>query len=152
MTHRNAPRPTVFTARCHSSLDDVRALLLQVDGFLRAAQTPADWVEDMNIILAEVLSNIARHGYFDDTGTIDLEIRLTDDELRCRVSDTGRPFDPNAVGHATPEPELLREGGYGWFLIRSLARALTYRRAMGTNNLTFWVPVACTHPLADLVG
>ena len=68
----------------------------------------------------------------------------------CRVSDTGRAFRPSQFGHTSPEPARLREGGYGWFLIRSLARALTYQRVGDTNCLTFWVPVDHKLPVAEL--
>jgi serine/threonine-protein kinase RsbW len=33
------------------------------------------------------------------------------------------------------------EGGFGWFLIRSLARELEYRRTDGENVLTFRIAV-----------
>lgn len=149
MTQHKAFHHPVLTTCCQSSLDDIRALLLRVDLYLRRADTPSDWAEDLNIILAEVLSNIARHGYTDTIGRIDLEIRIGADELRCRVSDMGHPFNPKIKGHTAPEPALLREGGYGWFMIRSLARALTYKRVMGMNCLTFWVPVNLRHPIAQ---
>lgn len=152
MTQNHVPPPAVLTTCCHGSLEDVRAVLVQVDSYLRAANTPTDWVEDVNIILAEVLSNIARHGYKDARGRICLEIRLSKDELRCKITDTGQPFDPTLVGHVAPEPALLREGGYGWFLIRSLARALTYRRHMGVNCMTFWVPVGSRQAVVELAG
>jgi serine/threonine-protein kinase RsbW len=148
MTEIHRKDTSVLNTRCYSSLAEVSALLRRVDAYLHAAGTPPDWREDMNIILAEVLSNIARHGYEDDKGRIDLEIRMEPKELRCRVSDIGRAFDPNTLGHTTPEPMLLREGGYGWFLIRSLARRLTYQRERGVNCLTFWVPVNCETPVA----
>ena len=143
------PMP-VLTTCSSSSLHDIRILLTRVDAYLRAQGTPAAWVEDMNIILGEVLSNISRHGYRGPSGRIDLEIRLGTDELFCCVTDTGRPFDPSLVGHHTPEPTLLSEGGYGWFLIRSLARALTYNRVMDRNFLTFCVPLGSNETLAEL--
>lgn len=139
-----------LTTHCQSSLEDVHALLVRVDAYLQAIRAPCDWREDLNIILAEVLSNIARHGYAHDNGRIELEIRIGGDELCCRILDKGRAFDPNITGHSAPEPALLREGGYGWFLIRSLARALRYQRNMGVNCLTFWVPVGANHPVAEL--
>lgn len=151
MTQHPSPFPPVLNISCRSSLDEIRAALVHVDAYLRAKDTPVDWIEDINIILAELLSNIARHGYSHDHGIIDLEIRLSDEELRCRVLDMGQPFDPEIAGHIPPEPGLLREGGYGWFLIRSLARALTYRRITDMNCLTFWVPVGRNHELAILV-
>ena len=54
-------------------------------------------------------------------------------------SDTPRPNRPGCA-----------KGGYGWFLIRSLARALTYQRVGDTNCLTFWVPVDHKLPVAEL--
>jgi len=150
MTQSDRTPLPVLTSCCTSSLQDVRVLLVRADTFLRSNGAPSAWVEDMNIILAEVLSNIARHGFSDHSGRIDLEIRLGKNELFCRVSDTGRPFDPSQFGHTSPEPARLREGGYGWFLIRSLARALTYQRVGDTNCLTFWVPVDHKLPVADL--
>lgn len=152
MTQRKQKHARVLSKFCYSTLEDVRTLLVRVDAYLRAADTPNDWVEDVNIILAEILSNISRHGYVDSIGRIDLEIHLCDDELWCSVSDTGRPFDAGILCHEPPEPTLLREGGYGAFLIRSLARGLTYRRFGGRNRLTFWVPVGTlqvTPELAD---
>lgn len=141
MTQEHIQPQPVLTASCHSRLEEVRDVLVQVDGFLRRACAPAEWIEDVNIILAEVLSNIARHGYPDENGPIFLEVRLGHDDLRCRVTDNGVPFDPFSLGTIAPVPEHLSEGGYGWFLIRSLARGLDYRRISDQNALTFWVPV-----------
>lgn len=150
MTRCDATPPPTLSTCCRSSLRDVRDTLVRVDNFLRAEATPDAWVEDMNIILAEVLTNIARHGYHDGPGRIALKIRLDRDELCCRVSDSGRPFDPALIGHSGPDPLQMREGGYGWFLIRSLSRALKYQRVKGQNHLTFWVPVGHTLPVAAL--
>lgn len=152
MTQRPSPGSSVFNISCRSSLNDVRIAVLRVDEYLRAAHTPDDWIEDMNIILAELLSNIARHGYAHDQGVIDLEIWLHENELRCRVSDFGQPFDPQMAGRVPPNPRLLCEGGYGWFLIRSLARAVTYCRSADKNCLTFWVPVGSTHDVVEMAG
>jgi len=142
--------PTGLALSFIASLPEVRAAVVQVDLFLRAAHAPRDWVEDMNIILAEVLSNIARHGVHHQMDRIDLDICLQTDELRCVVFDTGRPFNPAQLGQSAPDPSHLREGGYGWFLIRSLARELTYRRLNGANQLTFWVPVSDRHIFPEL--
>ena len=38
-------------------------------------------------------------------------------------------------------PQDLPEGGFGWFLIRSLTRDLTYLREDGYNMLCFCVDV-----------
>lgn len=145
----SGPHNSTLTTRCHSSLEEVRGVLVRVDTYLQTTRAPSEWREDLNIILAEVLSNIVRHGYAHDKGWIELEIRINCEELCCRISDKGRAFNPNIMGHSAPEPVLLREGGYGWFLIRSLARALRYQRKKGVNCLTFWVPVGADHPVAE---
>jgi anti-sigma regulatory factor (Ser/Thr protein kinase) len=36
----------------------------------------------------------------------------------------------------------LQEGGYGWFIIRSLAAQINYGRADGLNRLCFSIPTA----------
>ncbi len=134
------PRP-VLSLDCRSTLHDVRAVLERCDAFLRRCAIPDDWVEDLNIILAEILSNIARHGYGHGRGHIRLLVEPGARELRCEVTDWGAAFDPCVLGTTAPDPRTLAEGGYGWFMIRSLARALRYRRMDGRNVLTFWVPV-----------
>lgn len=35
--------------------------------------------------------------------------------------------------------EDIPEGGYGWFLIRSLTKDLAYHRINGTNHLSFLI-------------
>ena len=46
----------------------------------------------------------------------------------------GGPFDPDQL--AEPQPGTLKEGGYGWFLIRRLADNVDYERNdLGRNCL-----------------
>lgn len=142
MTQSSSDRNHVLRTSCDSTLTAVRAVMRQVDSYLQHTDTPEDWREDLNIILAEVLSNIARHGYGNGHGQIELEIQTCRDELRCQVMDSGAPFDPANYGNVAPDPLQLHEGGYGWFLIRNLARKLTYCRTFGVNKLTFWVPIS----------
>lgn len=94
------------------------------------------------IVLAEVLNNVVEHAYGDRAGAIEVEVARIGDGLRCRVVDFGRPMpggqlpDPNL----TP-PEDLPEGGFGWYLIRTLAQELRYRRLHGRNELSLLLPV-----------
>ena len=88
------------------------------------------------------------HAYCERGGEIDLILEPGPDGLRCAIEDRGVPLP----GFALPEGALPdradgpAEGGYGWFLIRSLARDLQYDRAGGTNRLTFSLP---TRPGGD---
>lgn len=93
------------------------------------------------IVLAEVLNNIAEHGYAGQGGLIELNLVRHRTGILCTVIDKGIAMPDGAL----PRGELkvagascdLSEGGYGWFLIRTLTRDLRYRRWRGRNELRF---------------
>jgi serine/threonine-protein kinase RsbW len=134
---------------CRSTLPEIRTTLLSVTAFLRKADAPDEWAEDMGIILAEAMTNVARHGYRDRPGRIDLSITLDLQSLYACICDEGDAFDVSSLGRVAPDPDALQEGGYGWFLIRSLSEKLRYQRRDGINKLEFWVPVRA--PLAETI-
>ncbi|WP_432280423.1 ATP-binding protein [Tropicimonas omnivorans] len=95
------------------------------------------------LVLAEVLNNIVEHARPDFAAPIDVTVR-TGCDVRCRVIDRGTPMPGLAPppGHRQSVDcplEELSEGGYGWFLIRSLTRDLSYERRSGRNRLLFTV-------------
>jgi serine/threonine-protein kinase RsbW len=93
------------------------------------------------IVLAEALNNIVEHAYSTDRGEIELTLRLSHSELACRITDSGAPMPagqlPEGALKPLVPPDDLPEGGFGWFLIRTLARDLHYRRINGQNQLSF---------------
>ncbi|MDD7971852.1 ATP-binding protein [Roseinatronobacter alkalisoli] len=117
-----------------SSLPRFRALLEEVDIFLRSNPVHAQVHDDLTLVLAEALSNIARHGYGDCHGRVCLQLSVSDCGVVCMLRDYGAAFDPATLGNTLPAPDSLSEGGYGWFLIRALTRDLTYTR-MGEQNI-----------------
>lgn len=105
---------------------------------LRRAET-----ETAEIVLAEALNNIVEHAYRDQPGgSIQLVISRRADTLWVDLADSGAPMPggvaPEGRCASMPQPvETLPEGGFGWFLIRSLTRDLSYRREDGCNRLRF---------------
>ena len=99
----------------------------------------------IEIVLAEVMNNVSEHAYAEYPGTIDLSISAHGDFILAQMVDTGLPMP----GGELPGGKLaggdgiqdLPEGGFGWFLIRSLTRELNYLREGGTNRLSFCVDV-----------
>lgn len=93
------------------------------------------------IVLAEVLNNIVEHAFEGRQGEIEVTIRMGAGDLHCRVVDDGLPMPGEAmpVGRPPPVPPEgeAAEGGYGWFLIRSLSEDLNYHRCEGRNLLSF---------------
>lgn len=93
------------------------------------------------IVLAEVLNNIVEHAYASSGGEIEVTIRLMPGDLHCRVVDKGVPMPgglpPPGVAPTITSGEDLAEGGFGWFMIRSLSQDLSYQRCDGRNLLHF---------------
>ena len=122
-----------------SSLLKIREILESVDAFVKAGAAHPQLHDDLALVLAEVLSNIARHGYGHDQGRIHIHLTDADQCMKCCVRDFGAPFNPILQDHSAPIPDNLCEGGYGWFLITSLTRDLVYTRDGDQNVLEFTV-------------
>lgn len=105
---------------------------------LRLAQDHRGMVE---LVLAEALNNIVEHAYDREYGKIYMRLNLGPQDLHCRIEDNGRPMSDGSL----PSGELqlfdqsgeVAEGGFGWFLIRSLSHDLDYRRIGERNQLSF---------------
>lgn len=117
--------------------DGLRALL----DTLLLQSLPEDGRGTAEIVLAEALNNIVEHAYAQHDGEIEISLQLRRNELLCKVSDTGAPMPggqlPNGVLTTLGDFADLPEGGFGWHLIRSLSKDLTYHREGGRNLLSF---------------
>lgn len=126
----------------------VRILL----GWLRAALLRQEFsrgeVDHVEQVLAEVLNNVVEHAYDGiGAGPVSVSLDIAERQLAVTVVDEGRPF----AGDALPAGELPRlgrglpdppEGGYGWYIFRSLAREIEYRNVHGLNILRFGIDPA----------
>lgn len=120
---------------------------------------PPDMLGRAELVLAEVMNNIVRHGIGkvipgDGNGNgnahprmIHLSVTGHAGGLACAISDYGTPLPAEvfltrafAGDHTTPTQDWP-EGGFGWLLIRDLTRALTYFREGDRNLLVFNVPL-----------
>ena len=105
---------------------------------LRLAQDHRGMVE---LVLAEALNNIVEHACDRQCGKIYMLLNLGPQDLHCRIEDNGRPMSDGSL----PSGELqlfdpsgeVAEGGFGWFLIRTLSHDLNYRRIGERNQLSF---------------
>ncbi|MCA0041909.1 ATP-binding protein [Celeribacter litoreus] len=112
---------------------------------------PPEGMANLEIVLAEVLNNIVEHAYADRTGgLIEISLSYRDSGLWCTVLDGGvsMPEGGLPMGQTvTDKTQIadLPEGGFGWFLIRSLADHLAYERGESGNCLSFRVSLDATH-------
>lgn len=133
---------TTLSLTSHSEITKIRTALADVEAFLVAQGLASGWIEDICLVLAEAMTNIARHGYKEEIGNIRLSLTLDEGCLNCKLVDSGIAFDPSELGHVLPDPRMLQEGGYGWFIIRNLTEGLQYSHEKGYNCLKFSVPVS----------
>lgn len=92
------------------------------------------------IVLAEVMNNIAEHSYQGtNLGSMSVSVLCTDDMISIETRDYGIPM-PGLTPPDLEQPDLpvetmeLPEGGFGWFFIRSLSSHMEYRR-IGAQNI-----------------
>lgn len=110
----------------------------EMNGLEHGARSKAE------IVLAEVLNNIVEHAYAGRVGDICVNLQRHAEGVFVVVSDEGQPFPNEELPKGTlPQIEAtddLPEGGFGWFLIRTLVRGLTYQRTEAGNYVSFWLP------------
>lgn len=109
----------------------------------------------VEIVLAEVLNNVAEHAYASGPGKITVTLRLGGAGLACQVTDDGvampggrlpdglHPMDKSGPADSLADVALedLPEGGFGWNMIRNLTESLHYARVGGQNRLSFVIRV-----------
>lgn len=122
-----------------------RALALMTRGLADIGQSAAQ-IESAEMVMAEVLNNVVEHAYDSHPGLIEIHFDNDPRGMVCTVLDDGRPMPGHALpqGHLPPtqtELALQPEGGFGWHLIRSLTRDLSYERRADRNRLSFRLPV-----------
>lgn len=137
----------VVTCEIDSTPDDVSKTLDGINQMLadEGARPPADC--SWELVVAEVLNNIVEHAYQDRAGgRIILTLRFKADRLTVDFTDFGQPMPSGALPTGAPadldvSPEDLPEGGFGWFLIRSLSDDLAYVREDNSNRLSLSIPL-----------
>jgi serine/threonine-protein kinase RsbW len=121
----------------------VRASLARMLSMPPLSALSADRRGMVELVLAEVLNNVAEHAYAEQSGPVTVTIGMTPRGLRCRVVDQGKAMPDGTLpeGRAPVSPGMalldLPEGGFGWHLIRSLTTELSYARENGCNRLQF---------------
>lgn len=118
----------------------VGVVLDSIDEVMRRRGLPPKTAYQVRLVLDEILTNIIEYGFVDiPFADVDLSLRFDGTELRVRVMDRAKPFDPTACRHAVTSGKALDRpiGGLGLFLVRNFVDELHYRREADSNVLTF---------------
>jgi serine/threonine-protein kinase RsbW len=161
----------IIGLRFAATRDAVRGALIAVDRALDAAGFGRELRDRTQIALAEACNNIVEHAYgaADDgagygagngagngrggtaaDAVITLDVAADRGGLQVTLRDRGGAMP----GGRVPVPDLpavdpgdplgLPEGGFGWPLLRGMARALSLSRQNGQNTLRFRLPMSET--------
>jgi serine/threonine-protein kinase RsbW len=96
----------------------------------------------VQIALAEAVNNVVEHAYRDAApGDVNIQCSLQPDQLLLNIFDAGVPLPDEKLPAGKPADlsgplEDLPEGGFGWFLIRTLTNEIRYQRHDGSNELS----------------
>ena len=110
----------------------------QLEQFAAAHNFPGRKLHEVQLAPEEHLTNIVRYGFDDDAESqIRIGFEHLPTELRLRVEDQGRPFNP--LVHPAPDLSLPLErrpiGGLGIHMMRQSLDGLEYRRENDRNIL-----------------
>lgn len=102
----------------------------------------------VELVLAEALNNVVEHALAGSGGTTRIDIQGRHDAagLHLLLIDRGSPMPAGkAPGGQAPEvaveTDALPEGGFGWFVIHTLARRVRYSRVGSENHLALLLDV-----------
>lgn len=134
-------QPLCFTVEFDATELGTRAGIRQVTKHLETIAIAADQIGTVQIVLAEAINNIVEHAYAGSpTGQVEVQCTLSADGLHLQICDTGSAL-PNgqlpcgAAADLSGPRDTLPEGGFGWLLIRELARSVKYVRTGRCNHL-----------------
>jgi serine/threonine-protein kinase RsbW len=125
----------------------IRDALAEVRSRLGRMALSDEEITTVEVVLAEVMNNVAEHAYaWRRDGEMILGLRQTRDGILVSVTDEGRPMPDDDLPFGdrldpTVPIEEMPEGGFGWLIIRQLARDVSYVRENGVNQLSFRVAV-----------
>ncbi len=139
----------VFSILVESGQLAVRDALRQLLDGLKPLDLDVEEAGTVELVMAEALNNIVEHAYpeGDTSGPIRISCEHARDGLHLTVVDAGRamPDGRTPVGAAADlDVDFcdMPEGGFGWFLIKDLAKDVTYQRHDMENHLRMRVAVA----------
>lgn len=136
-------RPTL-DLNIYSDLQQASEAVARVGKWLEREGVESECIGDVMLVLAEAVNNVIEHAYGVDTrGDIEIKGTLRAQTLSVQIVDKGKPFDgpPHEVVLNTEKYELsdMPDGGFGWFLIKSLTEDIHFSNDGVYNKLTLVV-------------
>lgn len=119
-------------------IEETPAIISMVEDFGARHHIPPALVNDLNLCLDEVISNIISYGYPDGAkGGITVLLSYQAGQLTMEIRDDGAPFDPLQAGppDLSGTVQTRKVGGIGIYFVRQLMDDVVYQRAGAENRL-----------------
>lgn len=137
-----------FELQFQSSELAVRTALGDLIDGLRPLGLNGEEAGTVELVVAEALNNVVEHAYPDGSpkGQIRIACDHDADGLVLTIIDQGKEMPAGQLPRGKAADidvafEDLPEGGFGWFLIRDLAKDVNYERAGWENRLSLRLDV-----------
>ena len=115
-----------------------------VRGGAQAAGLEEEDLDQLDLVLEEILVNIARYAYRGGVGNVEVVYAAQSAALQVEINDWGQSFNP--LEAAPPDLTLgLADrpiGGLGVLLVKEIVGSLSYRRDNDQNTISFRYPRA----------
>ena len=136
------PVPVEVSLFFEAEPESVRHALQRLMLELQPHGLDPDLLGAIELVVAEALNNIVEHAHATHQGAISLRARSVAQQMQFELLDQGLPMPggqlpPGQAAVVDVAVDNLPEGGFGWFLIRSLSQDLRYSRDGDTNRLCF---------------
>ena len=130
---------TIATLQITANLDELTKVRQFVEATAVTCITDQQPISDIVLAVDEAITNIIRHGYHEQPGTIEIKIHCLPNQIEVKLCDWSPNFDPTQVTPPDPDAPLSQRkpGGLGVHMMRHLTDVLQYRELPdGRNELT----------------
>lgn len=99
---------------------------------------PKEDVDDIRLAVDEAYTNIIKHAYnYDNTQSVEIILKLNDNEFHISLLDYGKTFDPTSYHEPNLKKQIKekKRGGVGVYLMKKLMDKIEYRKRGQRNEI-----------------
>lgn len=123
-----------------ATIDNVQTITDFVDERLEEMNCPVKAQMQINIVIDELCSNVARYAYSDKTGKVTVSVDTVDKPMKVWLTfiDEGVPYNPLAKEDPdiTLSAEERKIGGLGIYMVKKMMDDFRYEYKDGKNIVT----------------
>lgn len=135
----------IFDTQCLGTPENVRQILIDLRATLDRCFGDQQ-TASAEIVLAEILNNIVKHAQSQmSDGWVRVQVYRDSGLCQIVITDNGVELPDQKIPQTLP-PKVsgsrsdLPEGGWGWYLARTLAQNIHYKRNDNVNKVCLTIP------------